>query len=213
MGKDKRPFVQMDQGYFTNPKIAPLLDESHAAVCLHFASICYAAQHMTDGVVPVKTLLRLTGATGHDAALLYAEGLWVELPGGKEAEVHDFLDHQTSRADRERSVEAGRRGAEKRWGKRSDSPAYRDSDSPPFANPNAEEKRREEKFSPRRASAPRRPTSDLPQDDDLRWVHSHIDGGLGRAEEIKALGMFADKGYDREHVRNIIRSQRQENHA
>lgn len=111
---DKRAYFKLDVGYLTNPKIAAVATERPTAVILHIGSIGYAAQHLTDGIVPVALLLRLTGLEQADADLLVSAGLWTALDGGN-AEVHDFREHQRSADAVKRAEEAGRVGAKARW--------------------------------------------------------------------------------------------------
>lgn len=93
---DKRAYAKFDVGYLDNPKVGPLLEDDRPyAVILHAASILYAAQHLTDGVVRVKALLRKTGATSDDVAALVSAGLWIELGDGT-AQIHDYLEHNRS---------------------------------------------------------------------------------------------------------------------
>lgn len=115
MMADKRAYFKLDVGYMNNPKVLAVLDESPIAILLHVASIGYAAQHLTNGVVPVRALLRMTGATQADAEMLYAAGLWINGPTGGKAEVHDYLKHQRSAEEVKGLSEAGKRGARARW--------------------------------------------------------------------------------------------------
>lgn len=117
---DKRAYFKMDVGYMSNPKVLGVLDESSSAILLHIASIAYATQHLTDGVVPVKALLRMTGASEADAELLVAAGLWVEGPTGGRAEVHDYLQHQRSASEVKGASEKAKRAADAKWAKNPD---------------------------------------------------------------------------------------------
>jgi hypothetical protein len=124
---DKRAFAQFDVGYLDNPKIMDVFDQSPIAVCMHFASVLYCAQHLTDGVIALRAMQRKVGGVAADATLLIDAGLW-HLPGhdcpdcpevsdGK-AYVHNYLEHnRTSDGVKGRS-EAARIGAKARWGKR-----------------------------------------------------------------------------------------------
>lgn len=112
---DKRAYFKLDVGYMSNPKVLSVLDESPTAILLHIASIGYAAQHLTDGIVPVKALLRMTGATQEDGELLVAAGLWIDGPTGGKAEVHDYLQHQRSSAEAKGASEKAKRAASARW--------------------------------------------------------------------------------------------------
>jgi hypothetical protein len=123
---DKRAFAVFDVGYLDNPKIMDVFDASPIAVCMHFASVLYCAQHLTDGEIALRAMQRKCGGTSDDSKLLIDAGLW-HLPGhdcpscpdpkpGK-AYVHDYLQHnRTSDGVKGRS-EAGKIAAEARWAK------------------------------------------------------------------------------------------------
>ncbi len=134
---DKRAYFKLDVGYMTNPKVLDVLDESPAAILLHIASIGYAAQHLTDGEIPVKALLRMTGASQSDVALLYAAGLWDDGPEPTKALVHDYLLHQRSAAEVKGASEKAKRAASARWDEGVD--AVSNASSMPDAMPNASE--------------------------------------------------------------------------
>jgi len=125
---DKRAYLKLDVGYLTNPKVAAVSLESPMAVLLHLGSIAYSAQHLTDGIVPVKLLLRITGATPADVALLESEHLWVDLKDGN-AGIHDYLEHQRSAADAKGAAEKATIAANARWS------AERDAASMPESMP------------------------------------------------------------------------------
>lgn len=149
---DKRAYFKLDVGYMTNPKVLSVLDESPTAVLLHIASIGYAAQHLTDGVVPVKALLRMTGATAEDADLLLAAGLWVNGPTGGKAEIHDYLEHQRSAAEAKGASEKAKRAASARWDASSNASSMPNASE--TAMPREEREEREEKKSGSGADAP-----------------------------------------------------------
>lgn len=111
---DKRGFFKLDASYILNPKIATLLDASKTAVLLHIASIGYAAQHLTDGIVPVALLRRMLDACDEDAQLLFDAGLWIDRGDGT-AEIRDYLKHQRSAEEAKGAAEKAKRAAEKRW--------------------------------------------------------------------------------------------------
>jgi hypothetical protein len=108
---DKRAYAKFDVGYLDNPKVGPLIeDERPYAVLLHAASILYAAQHLTDGVVRVKTLLRKVGATQDDVDALVAAGLWVDNGDGT-VTIHDYLEHNRSAEQAQKATAKARRAA------------------------------------------------------------------------------------------------------
>lgn len=99
---DKRAFAKFDVGYLDNPKMLDVLDASSNAIIMHFASVLYCAQHLTDGVVASKAMQRKSGGNSEDTKILVNAGLWHEEnhgctscpqpPPGK-VYVHDFLQH------------------------------------------------------------------------------------------------------------------------
>lgn len=173
---DKRAYFKMDVGYLSNPKVLSVLDESTDAVLLHIASIAYASQHLTDGVVPVKAMLRLTGASQEDADLLLQAGLWVEGSSGK-AEVHDYLQHQRSAAEVKGASEAGKRAAQAKWDalRNADGNADRmpDAEGPASESAIPREKREREEKNNKSAPAAR---------DDVTRICNHL------ADRIEANG-------------------------
>ena len=152
---DKRAYFKLDVGYMTNPKVLAVLDESPTAILLHIASIGYAAQHLTDGVVPVKALLRMTGASDADAILLHDAGLWVDGPAPGQAEVHDYLRHQRSAAEVKGASEKGKRAASARWHASGNAASNASSmhDASATAMPREEREEREKNYSSEIADA------------------------------------------------------------
>lgn len=102
---DKRAYAKFDIGYLDNPKMMTVLDESPVAVIMHAASVMYAAQHLTDGHVPVRAMYRKAGGTPDDADLLIEAGLWhgpghfceeCPEPDQRSIYVHNYLEHNRS---------------------------------------------------------------------------------------------------------------------
>lgn len=136
---DKRAFALFDVGYLDNPKIMDVFDASPIAVCMHFASVLYCAQHLTDGEIALRAMERKVGGTSDDSKLLIDAGLW-HLPGhdcpncpdvrdGK-AYVHDYLQHNRTSEGVKGKSQAGKLAAEARWAKKK-------SDAERNANSNA----------------------------------------------------------------------------
>lgn len=111
------------------------------AMHLHLVSILYSAQNMTDGtflVAAVKGIGRCVYEESVDA--LFHSGLWENLPGGL-AQVHDYLDYQTSAKVRKEASERGRKKAESRWSqKNSDADCNANSNANSNANCNGKNK-------------------------------------------------------------------------
>lgn len=175
---DKRAFAQFDVGYLDNPKIMDVFDASPIAVVMHFASVLYCAQHLTDGKVASGAMQRKAGGTVADTKVLIDAELW-HLPGhdcqhcpqpeaGK-VYVHDYTEHNRTSEGVKRATEAGKKGAEARWGKEK-SPTKRNADRIPTASePQCDEdesampreKEREREKEEAKASSPEIPRPDI----------------------------------------------------
>lgn len=178
---DKRAFAQFDVGYLDNPKIMDVFDASPIAILMHFSSVLYCAQHLTDGVVTSKPMQRKVGGTDADTDLLIDAGLW-HLPGhdceycpdvaeGK-VYVHDYTEHNRTSDGVKRAAEAGKKGAAGRWGRKNADPnairmrsAY-GSHSDPQCDPDEiamareKERKREREEAKASSSANQRPDID-----------------------------------------------------
>lgn len=121
---DKRAFAKFDVGYLDNPKMLDVMDASSNAILMHFASVLYCAQHLTDGVVASKAMQRKTGGTTDDVQILLESGLWhapghdcagcPQPPAGK-VYVHDFLEHNRDAAGVKRVSQVRSKAAKSRW--------------------------------------------------------------------------------------------------
>ncbi len=113
---DRREFVKLDVGYYDNPKVFGLLAAKRPlAVHLHLACIAMARQQKTDGIVSLAVARhKVVGCTQRDVEALMAAGLIYDLGDGR-VEVHDYLEHQDSRAQIDARADAARTAAEKRW--------------------------------------------------------------------------------------------------
>lgn len=164
---DKRAYAKFDVGYLDNPKVGPLLEDDRPyAVILHAASILYSAQHLTDGGVRVKTLLRKYGGDQDDVNALIAAGLWIDLGDGT-IQIHDYLEHNRSAAQVKKAQEAGAKGAASRWARPDADPTDPDDADRNAnriggadANPNAQRERKRE----REVDGPRKRGTRLPDD-------------------------------------------------
>lgn len=179
---DKRAYFKTDVGYFTNPKIALVLAESPTAVILHLESIAYAAQHLTDGIVPAQLVQRLVGATAEDAALLTDAGLWLDAGKGK-VEIRDYLEHQRSAAEAKKLSDAGRKAAASRWQSESDADSSTDGNADRMRNPMPREREREKETTGTRKRGTRIPEGFAVDDVMRQWA---IDNSLGHLD-LKAI--------------------------
>lgn len=163
MGGDTRVFFKMDVGYFRNPKIMLLLEECRDAVFLHMAAIAYARQHLTDGVVPTRAVMRdvlLDPCGPHCGShcdpqcarmMLRINGL-LEPVDDRRDRVHDYGKHNQTSSEVGARKAAAQEAANARWhpkgNARRNANRIADGTAPGTADRNAEwnaEKRREEK--------------------------------------------------------------------
>jgi len=123
------PWLRISDDFMQHPKVLGL---SPRAVALWLEAMCYAARHLTDGLVRPKVLAALRYRTA--AAELRHAGLWDAVPGGDQ--IHDYHDYQPARDEvqnhraelSEKRRAAGKRGAHRRW-----QTAWQ-TDSKPIAN-------------------------------------------------------------------------------
>lgn len=112
--EDKRAYFKVDIGYLSNPKIAELMDETPRAVLLHLQCIAYSAQHLTDGVVPMRLAMRLACSAQSDLDACINAGLLRKV-NATHIEVHDYLLHQRSAASVKGQSEKAKHAAQARW--------------------------------------------------------------------------------------------------
>lgn len=94
-------WVKIDDGFFLHPKAIAAGRDGRD---IFLAAICWSNQQMTDGIVPAHTLpliAALAGVADYDQAAqkLCDAGLWANHVEGWE--IHQFLDHQQSKEQRE----------------------------------------------------------------------------------------------------------------
>ena len=121
------PWVRLDDEFDDHPKVAELFllagddQRAHAALGLHMLALAYCGRKMTNGEVSRALPSKLRG-TQAQVDLLVAAELWDLADDGWL--IHDFLDYNPSREETEAAraelskvrSEAGKRGAEARWG-------------------------------------------------------------------------------------------------
>lgn len=165
---DKRAFAKFDVGYLDNPKMLDVLDASSTAILMHFASVLYCAQHLTDGIVASKAMQRKAGGTDADVQILLEAGLWHEPghncdgcpqpPAGK-IYVHDFLQHNREAAEAKRVSEKRSEAATNMWEKKK---AMQNALQPAKQNEelcNAERERKKERI--KRTPSPAEPSPEF----------------------------------------------------
>ena len=121
-------YGKLDDRYGDTRKIKRAWRRNRAAVGLHSMSIAHCNLHETDGLVDLDWLeekLPDPDERREVLAVLVDEGLYHPTPDGDAFVLHDFLEHNRSRAAREElrqaKVDAGRKGGSaprKKSGKR-----------------------------------------------------------------------------------------------
>lgn len=112
------PYTELDDNYGEAPKNWAL---SHIAFRLQTCAIIYCNRHHTDGVLlKAKASTLIPGFRQSAVTELVKSGHWVDT--GESYTIHDFLEHNASRAEvdelRAHRSAAGRKGAQRRWQKR-----------------------------------------------------------------------------------------------
>lgn len=122
-------FVRMDVNLPNHPK---LIDASPEAKWLYVTSWCISGRNLTDGVVRPRVAAAEADVDASTGDELVEIDVWHK-PGHKckscpepprgHVVIHDYLDHNRSRAEVEqlkaKRSEAGKKGADRRWGKAS----------------------------------------------------------------------------------------------
>ncbi|WP_435298512.1 hypothetical protein [Timonella sp. A28] len=161
MAKDKRPYAQIDVGWYMNPKwyqverfllnampdAMPdaLLHALQDAKQLHLVSILYSAQARWDGRFPVSAIKAFARTRYEESvSALFDCGMWINHSGGM-AEIHDYLQHQASAAELDAATSKAKKAAEARWNNASSNASSNAKRIPPSNASSNAEKRREEK--------------------------------------------------------------------
>lgn len=110
------PWVRLDTGFPTNPKILALLKEreGHRAAFVYLSSLAYSGQHGTDGFVSEEALPFVHGRT-QDARQLVKVGLWIDQPGGWI--VNGWTEKQESTTETQQRRKRAQAAAQSRWDK------------------------------------------------------------------------------------------------
>lgn len=128
---DRRAHVRMTAGFFTAPgKLDHVIDpvERQATLALHAASIGMCYDQGTDGHIVPEAVLGETGLPPQFAKTLMTDGLWHQAGHGcprcpqprlEHVYVHDYLLHNRTAEQEQRTIEsrrrAGERGLSARW--------------------------------------------------------------------------------------------------
>jgi len=101
--KDARPWVRLDQGFPSNPKVMGLTSD---AFRLYITALCWSASNKTDGRIKRPVLLAMGGGKPRTITELVDAGLFDA--DGAEFGIHDYLEHQESAAQVEKYLAARR---------------------------------------------------------------------------------------------------------
>jgi hypothetical protein len=104
-------WIKIDDSFPDHPKVIGLSD---LAFRLHIRGLCYSGKYLTDGFVPYKAvwgMLSDTESIEKPSDELEEVGLWVRVDKG--FQIHDYLAHQTSKAQVEHKREALRQRAKR----------------------------------------------------------------------------------------------------
>lgn len=166
MAKDSRLYAEISIEIDEHPKIIGLSD---AAFRAFFEALFYSRRMTNDGVIDERVVLKRWGQKVADELSNNDPDLpsWVRVDRGWE--IHDFLEHNPSRAEIEekradlriKRSEAGSKGAANRW----------HPDGKTIAN-DGKEKRREDNSSSTKKRGARKPETSLP--DDWEPKPSHV---------------------------------------
>ena len=106
-------WFKLDDGFPEHPKIARVGGD---AAWLYVCGLAYASRNLTDGLIPAGALARLSDRKQPQklAQVLVKAGLWDVHEDGWM--VHDYLEHQTSRAKVDRDREQARQRMARRRG-------------------------------------------------------------------------------------------------
>lgn len=114
------PWARLDSNLPSHDKILELVgvgSRGKAAAFVYVCGLAYSVGHGTDGLIRRAALPFIHG-TANDARLLVDARLWVPVDGGWQ--IANFGTRQAAGMSAQSlsdvRAEAGRRGAEKRWG-------------------------------------------------------------------------------------------------
>ena len=99
-------WVKIDDSFPNHPKIIGLSDR---AFRVHISGLCYCGTYLTDGFIPFAAVEALVKEPEYKPTdELEAVGLWIRTDKG--FQIHDYLEHQTSKSQ----VESKRENAKER---------------------------------------------------------------------------------------------------
>jgi hypothetical protein len=130
---------RIDDGFDDHRKVMDLLEYDQGAAAVGLWTLCFTWAHRntrkqgkTPGLIPASLPRRFVGPIARElAGMLVKVDLWEER-GDDGWQIHDFDKYLPTEHTREARAEAGRKGAQKRWGnrKRGDSQKQTESKLP-----------------------------------------------------------------------------------
>jgi len=120
------PWARIDDAFDDHPKVLAVLEHETGLAAIGLWTLCLTYAHRntlkrgkTPGLIPSHLPRRYFGPGGRElAAILVKEGLWEALAEGEGWMIHDFDQYLPSEKTSNARSEAGKKGAESRWGKR-----------------------------------------------------------------------------------------------
>jgi len=104
-------WARIDDNFYDHPKVIRIWQRNPAALGLHVRAIAYCARHLTDGLIPaaaVESLSPLQRDREEQIAALVDEQAWYWDEGTETFAIHDFLDYNPTKADRDEQKEKDR---------------------------------------------------------------------------------------------------------
>ncbi len=158
--RDGREFVRISNSLPDDPKLADIaLPNAGLAGWLYLTAICWSDAQKTDGHITPRIVERKAGVAAKWSAELIRVGLWhapghtcpvCPQPAAGKAIIHDYLEHQRSKAEALAAKESGRAAAEARWNAKPNAGRIPNRNARPSADRNTEVEveEEEEKISP-----------------------------------------------------------------
>lgn len=94
MGRRRKGYAQLSNGFFEDTKIRKALKVNPRAGLLFVMSIAFSSSNLTDGHITVDDAEYVLGASQDDIGYLTAGGLWVE--SGDGWDIHNYLKYNLS---------------------------------------------------------------------------------------------------------------------
>jgi hypothetical protein len=103
-------WVKIDDSFPDHPKVIGLSDK---AFRVHIEGLCYCGRFLTDGFIPMAVAARFVDDDMRILAELSEAGLWREKLERNGFEIHDYLEHQSSKSEVTEKKESTRERAKR----------------------------------------------------------------------------------------------------